>query len=66
MTVKGGRCEVTEGTHKSPTTTIKMADKDFVKLIAGELNGMEAFTRGKLKVGGDLMKSQLIERLFRF
>jgi putative sterol carrier protein len=66
VTVKDGRCEVTEGTHKSPTTMIKMADNDFVKLIAGELNAMEAFTGGKLKVGGDLMKSQLIEKLFKF
>jgi len=65
-TVKEGRCEVTEGSHAAPTTTIKMADVDFVKLIKGELNGMSAFTSGKLRVEGDLMKSQLIEKLFRF
>jgi putative sterol carrier protein len=65
-TVKEGRCEVTEGEHGAPTTTIKMADADFVKLIKGDLNGMSAFTSGKLRVEGDLMKSQLIEKLFRF
>jgi len=27
---------------------------------------MSAFTAGKLKVEGDLMKSQLIEKLFKF
>ncbi len=27
---------------------------------------MSAFTTGKLKVEGDLMKSQLIEKLFKF
>jgi len=27
---------------------------------------MSAFTSGKLKVEGDLMKSQLIEKLFKF
>jgi len=27
---------------------------------------MQAYTAGKLKVEGDLMKSQLIEKLFRF
>jgi len=37
-----------------------------VKLIAGELNAMSAFTTGRLKVEGDLMKSQLIEKLFKF
>jgi len=64
VTVKDGTCEVAEGSAGSPTTTIKMADDDFVKLITGELNAMSAFTSGKLKVEGDLMKSQLIEKLF--
>ncbi len=66
VTVKDGTCEVTEGTHSSPATTIKMADKDFVKLITGELNAMAAFTSGKLKIEGDLIKSQLIEKIFKF
>ena len=66
VTVKDGTCEAAEGTHPNPTTTIKMADEDFVKLIKGELNAMSAFTSGKLKVEGDIMKSQLIEKLFKF
>ncbi len=66
VTVKDGSCEVAEGTHMSPTSTIQMADQDFVKLISGELNAMAAFTSGKLKIQGDLMKSQLIEKLFKF
>jgi 3-hydroxy-3-methylglutaryl CoA synthase/NAD(P)-dependent dehydrogenase (short-subunit alcohol dehydrogenase family)/putative sterol carrier protein len=66
VTVKDGACRVSEGTHSSPTTTIKMADADFVKLIKGELNAMAAFTGGKLRIEGDLMKSQLIEKIFRF
>ncbi|MBW1733293.1 MAG: SDR family NAD(P)-dependent oxidoreductase [Deltaproteobacteria bacterium] len=66
ITVKDGNCEVTQGSHERPTTTIKMGDDDFVSLMRGELNAMSAFTSGKLKVEGDLMKSQLIEKLFRF
>jgi len=65
VTVKDGTCEVAEGSTGSPTTTIKMVDDDFVKLITGELNAMSAFTSGKLKIEGDLMKSQLIEKLFK-
>ncbi len=64
--VKDGKLEVGQGRHGSPTTTIKMADQDFVKLITGELNAMAAFTGGKLRIDGDLMKSQLIEKLFKF
>ncbi len=66
VAVKDKTCEVKEGTHEKPTTTVKMGDEDFVRLIQGQLNAMSAYTSGKLKVEGDLMKSQLIEKLFKF
>jgi putative sterol carrier protein len=34
-------------------------------MITGKLNAMQAYTTGKLKIEGDLMKSQLIEKLFK-
>ena len=43
-----------------------MSDEDFLALTLGKLNAMQAFTSGKLKIEGDLMKSQLIEKLFKF
>jgi putative sterol carrier protein len=49
-----------------PTTTIKMAEGDFLQLIQGKLDGMQAFSAGKLKVEGDIMKAQLIGKLFKF
>jgi putative sterol carrier protein len=66
VAVKDKTCEVKEGPHEKPTTTVKMEDEDFVRLIQGQLNAMSAYTSGKLKVEGDLMKSQLIEKLFKF
>ena len=66
VTVKDGTCLVAPGSHSAPTTTIGMGDDDFVKMISGELNAMSAYTGGKLKIAGDLMKSQLIEKLFKF
>ncbi len=66
VVVKEGACEVAQGTHDKPTTTILMSDEDFLALIRRELNAMKAFTSGKLKVQGDIMKSQLIEKLFKF
>jgi 3-hydroxy-3-methylglutaryl CoA synthase/NAD(P)-dependent dehydrogenase (short-subunit alcohol dehydrogenase family)/putative sterol carrier protein len=66
VSVKEGSCEVKQGAHEKPTTTIIMSDEDFLSLITGKLNAMQAFTTGKLKVEGDLMKSQLIEKLFKF
>jgi 3-hydroxy-3-methylglutaryl CoA synthase/NAD(P)-dependent dehydrogenase (short-subunit alcohol dehydrogenase family)/putative sterol carrier protein len=64
--VKEKACSVREGKHERPTTTIKMGEEDFIKLIKGELNAMKAYTSGKLKIEGDLIKSQLIEKLFKF
>ena len=64
--IKDQKCQVQQGTHNKPTTTIKMQDSDFLALIAGELNPMTAFTGGKLRIEGDLMKSQLIQKVFKF
>jgi putative sterol carrier protein len=64
--IKDQTCQITAGLHPSPTTTIKMADDDFLALMGGTLKAMQAYTSGKLKIEGDLMKSQLIEKLFKF
>jgi len=64
--IRDQTCTVDEGAHDKPTTTIRMSAEDFLALMGGKLNAMAAYTSGKLKIGGDLMKSQLIEKLFRF
>jgi putative sterol carrier protein len=64
-TVKDGACTISDGTHENPTCTLKMADTDFVDMIGGVLPAMQAYTSGKLKIEGDVMKSQLIEKLFK-
>jgi 3-hydroxy-3-methylglutaryl CoA synthase/NAD(P)-dependent dehydrogenase (short-subunit alcohol dehydrogenase family)/putative sterol carrier protein len=65
VTVKDSKCAVNEGTAEKPTCTLKISDSDFVALITGKLNPMQAFTSGKLKIEGDIMKSQLIGKLFK-
>jgi len=64
--IKDAACRVTPGLHEKPTTTIKMSAEDFLNLMSGKLPAMQAYTTGKLKIEGDLMKSQLIEKLFKF
>ncbi|MGB9873145.1 MAG: SCP2 sterol-binding domain-containing protein, partial [Anaerolineae bacterium] len=66
VVVKDQTCTVSAGVHEKPVTTLKMADEDFLALVAGKLPAMQAFTSGKLKIEGDLMKSQLVQKLFRF
>jgi putative sterol carrier protein len=42
-----------------------MADNDFRDMMTGKLPAMQAYTSGKLQIEGDIMKSQLIEKLFK-
>ncbi len=63
--VKDGSCTIEPGVHSKPTCTLKMADKDFLDMINGVLPAMQAYTSGKLKIEGDVMKSQLIGKLFK-
>ncbi|MBU1181528.1 MAG: SDR family NAD(P)-dependent oxidoreductase [Proteobacteria bacterium] len=65
VTVKDSKCAVTEGKAEKSTCTLIISDGDFVELITGKLNPMQAFTSGKLKIEGDIMKSQLIGKLFK-
>ena len=63
--IKDGTCQVEAGTHDQATCTLKMSSQDFLDLMNGKLPAMQAYTSGKLKIEGDIMKSQLIEKLFK-
>jgi NAD(P)-dependent dehydrogenase (short-subunit alcohol dehydrogenase family)/acyl dehydratase/putative sterol carrier protein len=64
ITVKDQTCSVSEGTAEA-TCTLKMASGDFLDMMNGKLPAMKAYTSGKLLISGDVMKSQLIEKLFK-
>jgi len=63
--IKDQTCDIRPGVHEKPTCTLIMAAPDFLAMMSGSLPPMQAFNSGKLKIEGDIMKSQLIERLFR-
>jgi putative sterol carrier protein len=62
--IKDATCTVEKGTHEKPACTIKMTAGDFLAMMGGKLPAMQAFTSGKLLIEGDVMKSQLLEKLF--
>ena len=64
--IKDAACNVNSGRHEKPGCTLKMAAGDFLKMMNGILPPIKAYTSGKLKIEGDIMKSQLIEKLFKF
>jgi NAD(P)-dependent dehydrogenase (short-subunit alcohol dehydrogenase family)/acyl dehydratase/putative sterol carrier protein len=64
--IKDGTCVVEAGMHEKPNCTLKMECGDFLSMMNGSLPAMQAYTSGKLKIEGDIMKSQLIEKLFNW
>jgi 3-hydroxy-3-methylglutaryl CoA synthase/NAD(P)-dependent dehydrogenase (short-subunit alcohol dehydrogenase family)/putative sterol carrier protein len=62
--IKDKTCTIEAGAHDNPVCTLKMADTDFLDMMTGKLPAMQAYTSGKLQIGGDILKSQLIEKLF--
>jgi NAD(P)-dependent dehydrogenase (short-subunit alcohol dehydrogenase family)/putative sterol carrier protein len=64
--VKGGALKIDKSKHANPTTTLIINAADFLSLMNGEITAMKAYTSKKLKIEGDLMKSQLLEKIFKF
>jgi len=63
--IKDSACTIAAGQHAKPVCTLKMEDTDFAAMMSGKLPPMQAFTAGKLVIEGDIMKSQLLEKLFQ-
>ena len=64
MRVADSRCQVERGSAEDPRVTIRIGLADFLRLVAGRLNGMQAFMSGKLKVSGDLFFAQTYQAWF--
>jgi putative sterol carrier protein len=62
--IKDKTCIIESGVHDKAVCTLKMGDSDFLDMMTGKLPAMQAYTSGKLQIGGDILKSQLIEQLF--
>jgi putative sterol carrier protein len=56
---------VAKGAAESPRVTLALNLPDFLRMMTGELNGMQAFTSGRLKISGDLMFSQALASWFK-
>ncbi len=63
--IKDKTCTIDAGMNEQAVCTLKMADNDFRDMMTGKLPAMQAYTSGKLQIEGDIMKSQLIEKLFK-
>jgi putative sterol carrier protein len=60
----GDACTVEHAKAEAPTVTLGLPLPDFLRLILGELDGMQAFMTGKLKLAGDIMLAQATQSWF--
>lgn len=54
VTIKDGACTTDKGLHDNPTMSLTAVSSDYLDLVTGKLDGMQAFMQGKLKLKGDL------------
>ena len=64
-TIKDGKVDVARGTHPSPKMTLTADSADYVKIFTGELDGMQAFMQGKIKLAGDLNLAMKLMQMFK-
>ena len=57
-------CDVTSGAADAPKVTLGMSLPNFMRFIAGKLDGMQAFMSGQLKLGGDMMFATMMQAWF--
>lgn len=62
--VADGACQLSEGRHESPTVSQICSTELFLGMVNMEVDGMQAFMSGQLKMTGDLMVAQKIYELF--
>lgn len=65
LKVENDSCTVMKEGLEKARVTLVMKLTDFLRMMARELNGMQAYMTGKLKVSGDMMFSQNLSRWFK-
>ncbi|HLO30459.1 MAG TPA: SCP2 sterol-binding domain-containing protein [Anaerolineales bacterium] len=64
--IKDGKVAVTQGTPaRQPNMTLTADSTDYVKIFTGELDGMQAFMQGKIKLAGDLNLAMKLMQMFK-
>ncbi|MGH9131204.1 MAG: SCP2 sterol-binding domain-containing protein [Acidimicrobiales bacterium] len=64
VTVADGTCSVAPGNAAVARVTLALGVADFLRFMAGRLDGMRAFMTGRLRVSGDLMLAQAMQPWF--
>jgi putative sterol carrier protein len=64
--IKDGKCAVGQGIpSRQPNMTLTADSADYIKIFTGELDGMQAFMQGKIKLAGDLNLAMKLMQMFK-
>eukprot|EP00164_Ancoracysta_twista_P001276 GFYU01001674.1.p2 GENE.GFYU01001674.1~~GFYU01001674.1.p2 ORF type:complete len:164 (-),score=76.46 GFYU01001674.1:140-559(-) len=63
--LKNGAGSVTTGQAPKADCTIDITDDNFVALAEGKLNPQSAFMQGKIKIKGNMMLAQKLDKLLK-
>ena len=63
--IKDGKVDVQQGLHPNPKMTLSADSEDYIKLFTGQLDPMQAFMAGKLKLSGDLNLAMKMTQFFK-
>ncbi len=63
LKIADGNAEAGQGQAENPNMTLKATAEDWVAVTKGELNPMQAFMSGKLKVQGDMSLALKLQSL---
>ena len=64
--IKDGKVAVAQGAPEDkPNMTLTADSQDYVKIFTGELDGMQAFMQGKIKLAGDLNLAMKLMQMFK-
>ena len=64
VVIADGSCTTSKGAGKEANVTLISSGPDFLRLISGKTNGVQAFMSGKLKLKGDMMLAQTMQGWF--
>ena len=64
VTVKDKAATYEKREPSDARVTIGLTVADFLRLVAGDLDAMQAFMQGKLKLKGDMMFAQQVPQMF--
>jgi putative sterol carrier protein len=62
VVIEAATCRVAPGPADAPTATLSFTLANFLRFMAGEMNGIQAFMTGKVRISGDVMYAQQIGR----